>query len=327
MAKKTRRKSTTPKNPARGPLARKLIAEYKKHLENTVTDLASWKEGKANAEKLQESIVSDSTLKQYDPLHALYIYGQNQLSVLIEQIINLELVDYLGNIYDEQQTEHMPSGPPQSPLTGSFFTCWGSFDLCTKSAKKETLASIAIDFCKAVGVDQSLIDLYETMQQSRMGIYIHQGTSGRFLYLREMITGKEIKAICASGYLGQPGELWFVRIMPPLSNNPVANYSVVFTTPYLLTEVVIKEDRRNIVATTETKWQSYFDRNLGYIKASSEIEAYEQLMKYGPNPYYWSEYIFLAYCNSTPEMICLTGIPDIIESLPHGEMARDTLRI
>jgi hypothetical protein len=90
---------------------------------------------------------------------------------------------------------------------------------------------------------------------------------------------------------------------------------------------VIKEDRRNIVATTETKWQSYFDRNLGYIKASSEIEAYEQLMKYGPNPYYWSEYIFLAYCNSTPEMICLTGIPDIIESLPHGEMARDTLRI
>ncbi len=109
----------------------------------------------------------------------MYIYGQNKLSVLIEQIINLDLVNYLADIYDEQQTEHTPSGPPMSPLTTSYFTCWGAFDLCTKSAKKETLASIAIDFCKAIGIDQSLIDLYENMQQSRMGIYVHEGTSGK----------------------------------------------------------------------------------------------------------------------------------------------------
>ncbi len=159
----------------------------------------------------------------------------------------------------------------------------------------------------------------------KSGSYLR--TIPKFLYLREMVTGKQIKAICASGYLGQAGELWFVRIMPPLINHPSADYSVVFNTPYLLTDTRNEEGVNYRVGAHEADWQGYFDRNLGLIKANSKEEAYENLMKYGPNPYYWSEYIFLAYSNYTPEMVFLTGIPDIIDSLPHGEMARNTLRI
>jgi hypothetical protein len=37
----------------------------------------------------------------------------------------------------------MPSFPPLSPLTTSYFTCWGFFDLTT-GVKRETLGTITI---------------------------------------------------------------------------------------------------------------------------------------------------------------------------------------
>ena len=39
-------------------------------------------------------------------------------------------------------------------------------------------------------------------------------------------------------------------------------------------------------------------------------------MKYGPDPNHWNEYIFCAYSGHKDEVIFLTGIPDIRESLP-----------
>ena len=152
-----------------------------------------------------------------------------------------------------------------------------------------------------------------------MGIYVHEGVAGQFLHLRELITGTRIKAICGSGYLGQAGEIWYTRLMPPLDDIAACDYSVVFTTPYVLGK---GPNPGGFVGAPESDWLDYFDRNLGRIEADSEAQAYETLMKYGFDRYYWNEYVFLAYRNYRHDMIYLDGVPDIIASLPHGELAR-----
>ena len=51
--------------------------------------------------------------------------------------------------------------------------------------------------------------------------------------LEELVTGREMTCICSSGYGGKPGELWYVRLCPPLAD--LAEYHVAMTTPYILT--------------------------------------------------------------------------------------------
>jgi len=98
---------------------------------------------------LQETIASKKTLDGMDPLHAVYIYGQNMMSVLIEQIIELPVLDKFGEAYSNAEDEYQPMGPPMSPLTVSYFTCWAFFDLCFGLAR-ETLATITIELGKVM---------------------------------------------------------------------------------------------------------------------------------------------------------------------------------
>ena len=172
MKKKVRSKKTT--STGRGPIARKVITFAHQYLQQKVTNIADWREAKIRAEDYQKTVISKNQLTEYDPLHGLYIYAQNQLSVLIEQIINLPMLDKLGDVYATAEDMYMPSGPPMSPLTTSYFTCWGAFDLCSTGAKKETLCTIATDLCKFLHVDEGLISPYEAMQASRMGVYRHE---------------------------------------------------------------------------------------------------------------------------------------------------------
>ena len=51
-------------------------------------------------------------------------------------------------------------------------------------------------------------------------------------------------------------------------------------------------------------------------KPSGKEDAHDHLMKYGPDPNHWNEYIFCAYSGHKDEAIFLAGIPDIRESLP-----------
>jgi len=319
-------KSSTPKNrrssAGRGPIARKVIAAARETLQRKVTPLADWREERLRAEEERKTVISREGLEQYDPLHALYIYGQNQLSVLIEQLAQLPMLDKLSDAYAAANEEYMPSGPPMSPLTTSYFTCWGFFDLCTSGAKPETLCTVATDFCRAQGVDDGLIALFETMHASRMGVYRHEGASGRFVFLRELVTDREIKAISPSGYLGSAGEIWLVRVLPPLFDTSAFDYSVVFTTPYLLGKL---GPARRFVTAVEEDWLAFFRRHLARDDRVGQGTAYERLMKYGPSRNYWNEYIFLAYRNFRQDVVMLEGIPDIAESLPHSDLGRARL--
>ena len=93
-----------------------------------VAQLADWKEAKIRAEDFQKTLISQHELTQYDPIHGLYIYGQNQLSVLTELISEMPMLEKLADAYADAEEKYMPSGPRMSPLTASYFACWGLFD-------------------------------------------------------------------------------------------------------------------------------------------------------------------------------------------------------
>jgi hypothetical protein len=308
-------KSKQSKNIGRGPIARKVIASAQHHLQQKVTNLSDWRDAKIRAEDFQKTIISHNKLTEYDPVHGLYIYGQNLLSVLIEQLCELPMLDKLADAYAQAEEEYMPSGPPMSPLTGSYFTCWGAFDLYA-GPKRETFGTIGIDLYKFLNVDEGLITLFEKMQASRMGIYKHDGTVGGYVVLRELITNREIKDIPASGYFGNPGEIWFARLMPPpFENNTQFDYSIVFTTPYVFGK---SGRRKEFIPFVENDWLDYFKRNLMWTKIGEKEPAYEYLMKYGLSRNYWNEYVFLSYRNHQHDMILLEGFPDVPSSLPHS---------
>jgi len=139
-----------------------------------------------------------------------------------------------------------------------------------------------------------------------MGFYIHEGFKGACTVLREMVTGIECKAIVPSGYRGEKGELWLVRILPPPI--PGSSPHVVFTTPYLILRPGPKE------------WLAYFARTLPKINPADPQRSYGILMKYGPKRNYWNEYIFEAYVNHRTEVVFLAGLPDVEETRPHSRV-------
>jgi hypothetical protein len=309
----------TSKNSLKQPIAAKIIADMAEIIKEKVIDIQEFKQAKIRAEKLQSTLSSDKELARLDPLHAVYVYGQNKMSVFVEQLAELPVMSELTEAYLSAEEEYMPSGPPMSPLTHSYFTCWGFFDLCV-GTMKESFGSVAIEVCKSLDVDPGLIRVFKKMQASRMGLYVHEGFSEKHVMLREFLTGKRIKAVVPSGHRGVPGEIWLVRIMPdPFEEHPMG-YSVVFTTPYLIGTYT----KSSYQVGDEAEWQNFFKRTLNKTGQKHVSADYEQFMKYGLHRHYWNEYIFETYVNHSEEAILLAGFPDIPLSRPHS---RESSRI
>lgn len=307
-------KKLTPKDTVMGPISKKVIAGLRKTTGRKVIDISELRDAKILAENLSKTVINAEDLSTLDPLHGVYAYAQNKLSVCIEQLTDLPALSKLADAYDHAHDLYMPSGPPMSPLTLSYFSCWGFFDLCI-GVKKETFTTIVIDACRFLDADPRLITIFELMQKSRMGFYVHEGVSGKFVSLRELITGKETNVIVPSGYLGKPGEIWLARLMPEPFPELNYGYSVVFTTPYVISEM---QNNRFVMA-SEEKWQSFFERSQEKTKIKDKQRSYEFLMKYGLNRHYWNEYIFEGYVNHRNDMILLAGFPDISSSRPHSK--------
>lgn len=286
------------------PIAKKVVRALKRASRDKVIDLEAFAAGRDHTEELQQTVATREALARLHPAHAIYTYAQNQLSVMAEQLTSLDEMSRFARIISEADDEYLPNGPPVSPLTRSFFTCWASFDVSLGLAK-ETLATTAIAVGTALGMHGELLRLFRLLQQSRMGIYAHEGMEGEAVVLRELVTDAVCRTINPSGYRGTQGELWYVRVLPPPSPG---NEHLVFTTPYIL------------LAPDEREWQAYFLRALPDAGPSRRIASYEQHMKYGPARNYWTEFVFEAYVNHCPEAIFLSGLPDVAESRPHSRV-------
>jgi hypothetical protein len=289
------------------PIADCLVATMKRKTSRKVVNLKEYLLGRKAAEELQQTMVSREALAAYHPAHAAYIYAQNQVSGMSEQLTALKEMEPFAKLVSGTEERYMPGGPPLSSLTTSYFTCWAFFDACLGDSL-ETIGTTILAVGGAFGMDPELLRGIMLMQQSRMGIYVNEGALGNLVILRELVTDRVCRAIVPAGYRGKKGELWYVRVLPPPI--PGGSEHVVFTTPYVFVMSGLKE------------WQAYFRRTLPDTPLQARIEAYEFHMKYGPTRDYWNEFLFESYVNYRREVIFLEGLPDVPESRPHSGVYR-----
>lgn len=284
-----------------GPIAQKLLHALARARGQTIVDLKAFATARRHEAELQRTAATRDTLADLHPVHAIYIYVQNQVSIMSETITQLPMLDKLAAIFVKAEDTYMPSGPPMSPLTGSHFFCWAVFDAAV-GASRETIGTCILALTRWAGSHPEFIRLIEAMQQSRMGLYLHDGCRKDTIYLRELITGERLPCIVPSGYRGKRGEVWLARVLPP--PGPSFTASLVMTTPYV------------VVHPGEVEWQAYLDRTLPKVGAADRRTAYERLMKYGLNLNYWNEYIFEAYAGHETSAVFLRGLPDVDASRP-----------
>jgi hypothetical protein len=190
-----------------------------------------------------------------------------------------------------------------SPLTGSFFTSWAFYDLQFDGS--DTLASCLIEANDIVGMNPDQLDTLEKLAASRMGIYEHVGIDGPHVRLRELVTDAEFICHNASGYRGKPGELWYVRLLPPLFP-ALALYHIAFTTPYIL------------IQTSEDDWLQFLQRGMSQAGFGTDKDGLQRFLKYGIGRNYWNEFVFNSYYHHQNDAIFLAGIPDLKATLPHA---------
>ncbi len=196
----------------------------------------------------------------------------------------------------------MPGGPPMSPLTGSYFTTWAFYDL-RLGPDDETIGTCLLDVAERLGLGPDETEGIRLMSETRMGVYEHAGLKGGRCLLRELNTDDDFECYCPAGYLGKPSELWFVRLCPSIDP---AGYHVAVTTPYIL------------MGFGKADWTAYLSKSLIGLTAPEKRRRLHEVLKYGREPNFWSEFIFKAYHHHRPDAIFLTGLPDVPGSMPHA---------
>ena len=250
-------------------------------------------------------------LAGHDPCHALYVVGENVASLMAESISGIREAKGYVRIVGDAEEQYLPDGPPMSPLTVSYFTMWALFDVRFGSSR-ETMGSCILRIAPEFDCPSWLVETVERMQQSRMGFYVHCGSEGEGVLLREIGTREIVSCTVPAGYIGCEGQVWFVRVLPP--PNRLCRQHIVFNTPYVFRDH------------PEGAFIDYLERELARMRAKKKPprtdDAHRYLMKYGPDPNHWNEYIFCAYSGHQDGAIFLTGIPDIRQSLPHASAYR-----
>lgn len=288
--------------PTMGPIARKVVAELRKHKRRHVVDVAQWREAEEIAKEVLDGASPPPGGEDLPPAFALYSFVTNFAVGLVEILQELPQLRRFIDRIEEAEDEYMPSGPPMSPLTRSFFWHGMLWDT-TVGVQRETLGSILLAIARTLEMDSGFVSVLEKLSASRLGLHVLEPRAEDRIVLRELVTDERKPSISPAGYDGSPGQLWLARVVPP----PAPHLpSVVITTPYV------------ILAPGVSGWDAYLDRTLPRIAAKNRLDAYRLLMKHGLEPMYWSEYVLAAYVNHVPEAIFLTGLPDVAESRPHS---------
>jgi hypothetical protein len=236
------------------------------------------------------------------PAFALYASVQQMGSLFAELLLQLPELRTFRKRLEKLDDDYMPGYPPMSPITGSYFAMWTQCDLRVGEGG-ETTAGIFAEIGGLFGFGADYLALAKTLADSRMGIYEHCGLINGCISLRELVTDKEISFVGNSGYVGNKGELWWVRAVPPPFDPP---HWVGMGTPYVLQ------------APAQSEWLALFARN-GIRSGEVGMEQrLNQFLKFGPKPRYWSELIFEGYFRHNSGAIFLRGLPDVPESRPHS---------
>ena len=240
----------------------------------------------------------------HDPIHAVYVFMQNFTAHFAEGAAQMPEMRVWARAVEKAEDEYMPSGPPMSPLTGSYFWMWALYDLRIGKST-DTLAYCQIAMNDIIQMNVHQLDAAKKMERSRMGIYEHVGMKGQHIRLRELITNNNLICHCPTGYVGQKGELWYVRLLPPLEPEH-ATYWIAMTTPYIL------------IGASKADWIAFLKRAMVQSEGPNNATRLHYLLKFGPEPNYWNEFVFKSYHHHQHDAVFLTGIPDMESTLPHA---------
>lgn len=234
-------------------------------------------------------------LEAMDPSFIIYMRMAEFLMMVSGLAVFDNSLKKMTNLIKRLEKKYLP-GDAISNISESFFNFWKLLDLIINE-KNETIAALAADLAHYFDDNsEGLCELINKASMSRMGIYVHCGAEEGLIKLREIVTDNIIHAICPTSYEGKVGEIWFVRIFPPVNEN---TYPIIMTTPYI------------ILNSTEDDWLRFFSKK-GIKKGFFDTDyKLLQFMKYGPRIDYW-----LKYVNQTPlltpddaEYILLAGTP------------------
>ncbi len=282
-------------------ISKKLIRDYKKLKLNKIINLSEVNLAK---ERLSEMTSKFKNLNgsHNDPSHKIYLLIQNWLSYFSEEVsIHKELEEFYNKM-EELEDEFMPSFPPESPLTGSYFTYWAFCDF-EFGRRRETISTIFYDLGVEFKFDELILKTLDNLTNSYMGFYRQTGFDGDLIILEDILTGARFETICTSGYRGKKNEIWYARLVENLDE--VYNYHIVLTTPYV------------VVNYKEKDWNSFFQRQK-IAKGEDNFEIkYCNFMKHHNDYKYWHNYIMDGYVNFIPTCVFLTGIPDLKGTKPH----------
>lgn len=247
-----------------------------------------------------------------DPLSATYISIFTFVSTCMYSLANTKELKEFSKLAKKYEDIYMPSYPPMSPHSDSYYTMWEMLDL-PFGPDNETLCGIFLDLADTLKISSEEVSLIKTISNSRMGIYLLceiNKTKNR-IKLKELVTNKEFWCLCTSGYKGKVGQLWYIRLLPPIDEYiKYIDYHVTMTTPYIL------------LTESASSWNDFFKSN----RVDNE-QSLHNFMKFGLNKDYWNEFIFYGYCNFIDQAIFLAGLPNKSKTLPcHDEFnERDKL--
>ena len=228
--------------------------------------------------------------------------AQNLLSFFAESVSTFDEFAAYCAIVGAAEDAYMPGGP-RSARSRSAILPRGHCSTCALPDQKRSAPVYSMWPNSSVSTPSPWTRC-RTSRGSYMGMYEHVGRVASRVRLRELVTGDVFECHVAAGYLGKAGELWYVRRCPHLRD--LFNYHIIFTTPYVLTE------------TSKADWTAYLNKSILETGRTDRRTALYEVLKYGREPRFWSEFIFLGYHHHQPDAIFLAGLPDVKGSLPHA---------
>lgn len=286
-----------------GRIARELRGHLLKGKRSQVVDFESVRKGRKEFDEIMQDVADHSPKDgEVDPLTKLYVDTTNTLGGILE-MANMLMSRHFKAIAKKMERgreNYMPSYPPMSPLTKSYYTHWELYDM-RFGQDQETIAEIFLHVGDILGFDEDSWAIpLKVLADTRMGIFELIKKEKKLCHFRELVTGEEFLAVSYSEYHeGRVGQLWYARRLPNIPGMKY-DYSVINTTPYILLN-------------SKDEWLTFFKEN----KVSKE--GHYDFMKFGPKKNFWNEYIFYGYANFVAKAVFLTGLPERPKTLPCRE--------
>jgi hypothetical protein len=243
--------------------------------------------------------------KPGDPSFHAYAAAVNVANEFAGQVFGFrDLIPFNNQVADLQE-EYMPSYPPISPVTSALFAGWMVLDARDGSTGM-TVGEVLLRYLQHRGTLDCVQRALAPLNDSFCSFYEVMEVHDQGLGLWNIAAQQELQCWCSSGYQGRQGEIWYVRVAPPLVQG--LTRSVTMNTPYVFTD----SSRRT--------WELFFHRHL--TSAGAGGNSLQPYLKNGKWLGYWLEFIHQAFRGYTGNMIQVSGVPDDPASLPHADSRR-----